>query len=165
MLCRPLQLHLLILISPGDVKNRGTPQRLVLSFPQVRLQNGHNILLAVVADGQVHRGVLLHRLPPGLHIAPHGHHHRVGVELPGPVEHLPALPVRDVGDSAGIHDIDIGLFIKRYNPISLFPEHLAHYFHLVGIHLAAQIIQCHIFHNHSPLFLYCFRLDFWLSTH
>ena len=163
---RVLQPHLLIFVGIPDVQDGGALQGLVplrAALPpslQILLQDGRDVLLPVVADGKVYARIRLHGLPPRLHIAAHRHHHSVGIELPGTVQHLSALPVRDVGDRTCVHDIDIGSFIKCHNAISFFPEDLAHYFHFIGIDLAAQIIQCHSFHDYSPLFCTVFALTF-----
>ncbi len=162
------QPHLFILIGMADIRHRRSMQRLVplpllissLPFLQIFRQNGRDILLPVVADGQVDGRILLHRIPARLHVAAHRHHHRVRIELPGPVQHLPALPVGNVGDRTCVHDIDIGSFIKCHNAKSFFLKDLAHYIHFIRIDLAAQIIQCHSFHDYSPLFCTVFALTF-----
>ena len=147
-----------MLLGPFQVWGVFFPTAHFLPACQIAFHHLHYILLPIIPHGKVNAVVLP---AAGLDIAPHSHHNRLRVKPPGPVQQLPALPVRNSRNRTCIYNINICRLIKRHNLVSLFLEHLPHQFRFIGINLAAEIIQCHIFHAHSSLFLCCFRLDFY----
>ena len=161
----PAQLHFLILPNIAYLRNRSALQCFILPVRQKSLQNLHNIFFVVISDGQINAFVLFHRFPACLYITSNRHHNGVRVQLLCSVKNLPAFSVCSIGNGTCIYNIDIGLPVKWHNAISLFFQHLPHSVCFIRIYLTAQVIQCHIFHSCSPLFLYCFRLDFCLLSH
>ena len=123
---------------------------------QISCQDVPDLRLAVVADHQIDRFVPLHPVRVGLHIAAHGDDHRVRVLLFGPVQHLAALAVRNVGHRAGVDHIDIRPLVKGDFEIALVPQDLAHDIQFIAVDLAAQVVKSGLFHHFSH------RLDFYL---
>ena len=119
VLRRLFKLHLLIFPGMAYIYDRAAVQRFAahwfcperLAF-QIFLQNPDHVFLPVIPDGQVNAGVPKRFLLARLHIAAHGHHQRPGIQCSGPVQHLPALAVRNICHRAGVDNIDIGLFLK-----------------------------------------------------
>ena len=95
-----------------------------------------------------------------LYIAACRHYYRIRIHLPGPVEHLPGFPVRDIGHSTGIDDVNIRPFPEGNDLISGLFQHFLHGLCFIGIYLASQIVQCRFFHGFLPLFSLLF-LDFY----
>ena len=65
---------------------------------------------------QVVTGFLIRRL----HITAHSHHDSLRIALLCLMQHLSALPVRNIRDRAGIYNINVRHFIKWYNRIPFF---------------------------------------------
>ena len=89
-------------------------------FPQICLDDLRDLALAVCSDGQINRGILLHTLGVSLHITADCDHHGIRVDFLCAMQHLPALPVRDIRDRTGIDDIDVRRLIKRHNLPAFF---------------------------------------------
>ena len=73
----------------------------------------------------------------GLHIATAGGHHRLRIQLPAAPQHLPRFFIADGSDRAGVDDIDVRLFIKRYQRVAPAHQLLLHGLRLVLIDLTA----------------------------
>ena len=109
-----------------------------LTLLQILFQNRDDFLLTVVAHGKIHAVILFNRIPSCLHITPHRNHHRLGVSLFHPVEHLSALSIRNVSHRTCIDDINIGHLFKWDNMIPFFPQTLPHNLRFISIYLAAK---------------------------
>ena len=136
VLRRLFQSHFFVFCSMVNVYNSSVMQSLVHTMPgifcilrhriflfqilQIFLQNGRQVLLAVVADRQIDAGILLHIFPSGLHVASHSHHQCRRIFLLRTMKHLSAFPVCNIGNCAGIYNINICGFIKWYNSITFF---------------------------------------------
>ena len=141
MLFRPVDLQLLIFPHLPDIHcmQASLPCCLIL------FQNFQQIFLPVIADNQIHRRVLLQLLSLFLGIAAHRSHYCPGVQLLCPVQHLPGFPVRDIRHCAGVDNIQIRSRFKGNDFISVFFQYLLHSLQLIGIYLAAQIVQRRLF--------------------
>ena len=114
---------------------------------QIALHDLRNAGLPVVPDAQIHQRVLLQTLSVGFHIAADGNHQCLRIEMLRPVQHLPALPVRNTGHTAGVDQIQVGLFLKGNHLISCTAQLLYHDIQLIAVYLAAKIVNCCLFHH------------------
>ena len=108
-------------------------------FLKIPLQYLHNIFFPVISHHNINSAVK--RLLFRLHIAACRHHYSIRIHLPGPVEHLPGLPVRNIGHCTGIDNINICTFPERNNLISVFFQKFLHSLRLICIYLAPKIMQ------------------------
>ena len=133
LLIPPRKRHFLISLLPGNIHHRRMMKRLhirssiparlspiPLTLLKKSLQNRQKILLPVIPHSQVNTPVQQSLFLPRLHITPHSNHHRIRVPLLRPMQHLPALPIRNISHSTRIYDIYICFIIKWYNHISAF---------------------------------------------
>ena len=126
---------------------------------QILFQDLYQVLLPVIPDHNVYRRVRRMKSLLGLHIASCRDHHCRRIHFPGTVQHLPGLPVRNVGHGAGIDDINIRLLLKRHDLISRPFQQLLHRRRLICIYLTSQIMQCRLSHS-FPLNFFHHFLDF-----
>ena len=121
MLRRPAQGHFFVLMGVIDIYDSSVMQRLIpFLLCKICLQNVYDILFAVIANSQVYAVVHFNLFSSGLHITAHSHHNGMRVLLLGPVQHLSALPVGNIGYCTGIYDINVRSLIKWYNIVTLF---------------------------------------------
>ena len=112
----------------------------LFSGPEEILQQFGDLSLAVVADGQVNGRVCPDPVPVRLHVAADGDHDRAGTALFGPVQHLPALAVGNIGNSTGVDHVYVRLPVKRDRLIALFFQQFFHDIQLVAVNFAAEIV-------------------------
>ena len=117
-----------------------------LSGSQISGENLSDLALFVVADDQIDRVIFFHAFGIGLHVAADRDDDGIGVLFFRAVQHLPALPVRDIGHGAGVDDIDVRLVLKRDFFVSLISQDLPHNIQFIAVYLTAQIVKCYLFH-------------------
>ena len=124
-LCLPLLLGLLLIFSP---------------FKKI-CQDLSDLRLFVVSDDQVDRIVRVHPRRICLHITADRNDNCIRILLFGLVEHLAALSVRNICHGAGVHHINVRLFLKRHLLETLIPQDLAHNIQFVAVDLTAKIVK------------------------
>ena len=127
---------------------------------EIFIQQRYQVFFPVIADDHVYGGVLFQLFSCRLHVAACCHHHCVRIHFLCPVQHLPGLAVRDIGDRTGVDHIHIGLLLKRHDLIARLLQKLLHRLRFVGIHLTAQIVKCSLSHALISPILYKLALDF-----
>ena len=115
-------------------------------------QDSQQILFLIIANHNINTGIYLLLVLLRLHIASRSDHHRIRIHLPGPVEHLPGLAVRNICHGAGVNNVDIRAFFKRNDLIPCILQHFLHRLSLVSIHFTPQIVQCNLLHKLILLF-------------
>ena len=135
----------LIVFCPGDVFHffQAFSLRLLLL---IFLEDGDQILFPVVPEDNVNAGIDFLLFCLRLDIAPRRDHNSVRIHLARPVEHLARFPVRDIGHSTCIYNIDIRALSERDDLISSLFQHLLHCFCLICIYLASKVVQRRFFH-------------------
>ena len=115
-------------------------------------QDSQQILFLIIANHNINTWIYLLLVLLRLHIASRSHHNRIRIHLPGPVEHLPGLAVRNVCHGTGVDNVDIRAFFKRNDLIPCILQHFLHRLSLVSIHFTPQIVQCNLLHRLILLF-------------
>ena len=140
VLFAPFKLHFLVLARMVDIRHNTVPALSAAALFQKFLQKLRDLSLVVISYGEIYAVILPDGFLSGLHITAHRHHHCLRVFLSGPVQQLSALPVRNVGDGAGIHNIYVRYAVERDDFIPLLPQLLPHDFRLIGIYLTSKIV-------------------------
>ena len=151
---------------PGALGHAAGGQHLEFPAAQGVVQQSHRLLFvgclleqvqkrhAVTGTGQQVHVQCRHHLRVGLHITAAGGHHRVGVQLMTPADHLPGFLVTDGGDGAGVDDIAVGLCLGGHQRMTAAQQLLLHGLCLVLVHLAAQGIDGNTHLALSPILSY-----------
>ena len=116
--------------------------------------------LVVVSDREVDGLVRPDPLRVRLHVAAHGDDHRVRIRLFGLVDHLAALPVRDIGDRAGVDHVHFRLLLKRNGNIAVLLHLLPHYVQFIIVYFASEVVKSYTFQSFSSLFFSPYDIDF-----
>ncbi len=140
------------LMSPG-------PVFLLFYFPVriILVKDGHDILFPVIANQQVRLAVIKHFTAPGLDIAAGRGHHCVRILPAGPVDHLPAFAVGDIGHRTGINNINVCPVAKFHDLIAGVGQQFLHGIGLILVYFTAQGQKSRFTFQAHKLFSFLFQ--------
>ena len=112
-----------------------------VSFLEEIHEDLSDLRLFVVADHEIDGIIRLHPGRVCLHITADCNHDGLRILFFGPVKHLTAFPVRDVGHSACIDHVNVRLLLEGHFLKPLVPQDLAHDIEFIAVYFAAQIVK------------------------
>ena len=116
----------------------------------VFFESFYDLFLLVVSKDQVHSTVCFQFLCVCLDITSCCHDNGIRIHFFCFVEHLSGFAVCDIGDCAGIDQINIRPFFKMNDLISCFFQKLLHGLYFVCIYFAAQVVKGNFFTHILP---------------
>ena len=106
------------------------------------VQHPDQVVLVLIADGDVTDPAFHQVVFCRVHITPHRHNLCRRVQFSRPSEHLSRFFVCDVGDRAGVYNIDICGFRKGHDPVAVCDQEFPQSLSFICVYLASEIVEC-----------------------